>query len=362
MLTRYVLALGLALMGSRAFAQDDSPYAQFGYAGRVLRTPQERRHYMLIVPNADTTAVVASIGFEPQKGRYYLFDKHQQVLTSDTLSAIQMARFLSVDPLAKSYPWNSTYAFAENDVIRSIDLDGLEKYIVTVRTFLPYNYVVEPFSSDKLIDEANMRSYAQLHNVDMHGGYKSEQKFTFDFDKREAAFSPVKVPNTFQKDLSTGKVTQFTNPANGSTAGASAQFIRDDAAIGSSEQSVSNPAFHLQKFWMSAPAIDYSFDFTLYKSGLYTGYLQWDGFPAIEIFIEDITNNKTDLIYFNRPADAGTTTKPAGLAVPFTDLLPMFGNVNTLIGGRVGDKPFTEKDKAPASVEKTRQIFKQKAE
>lgn len=39
-------------------------------------------------------------------------------------------RFLSVDPLAKSFPWNSPYAYAENDVIRSIDVDGLEKLIV----------------------------------------------------------------------------------------------------------------------------------------------------------------------------------------------------------------------------------------
>jgi RHS repeat-associated protein len=38
-----------------------------------------------------------------------------------------IAKFLSMDPLFKSYPWNSSYAFAENDVIRSIDLDGLEK-------------------------------------------------------------------------------------------------------------------------------------------------------------------------------------------------------------------------------------------
>ncbi|MBJ7428133.1 MAG: hypothetical protein JHD28_04130 [Bacteroidia bacterium] len=40
----------------------------------------------------------------------------------------QLGRFLSVDPLTKSYPWNSTYAFAENDVIRSLDIDGLEKW------------------------------------------------------------------------------------------------------------------------------------------------------------------------------------------------------------------------------------------
>jgi RHS repeat-associated protein len=38
-----------------------------------------------------------------------------------------LGKFLSVDPLSDSYPWNSTYAFAENDVIRCIDLDGTEK-------------------------------------------------------------------------------------------------------------------------------------------------------------------------------------------------------------------------------------------
>lgn len=43
----------------------------------------------------------------------------------------RISRFKSVDPLTKEYPWNSTYAFAENDVIRCIDLEGAEKYIVT---------------------------------------------------------------------------------------------------------------------------------------------------------------------------------------------------------------------------------------
>jgi RHS repeat-associated protein len=38
-----------------------------------------------------------------------------------------LGKFLSIDPLTKKYAWNSTYAFAENDVIRANDLDGLEK-------------------------------------------------------------------------------------------------------------------------------------------------------------------------------------------------------------------------------------------
>jgi RHS repeat-associated protein len=38
-----------------------------------------------------------------------------------------LGKFLSVDPLSSEYPWNSTYAFAENDIIRCSDLDGAEK-------------------------------------------------------------------------------------------------------------------------------------------------------------------------------------------------------------------------------------------
>ncbi len=43
----------------------------------------------------------------------------------------RLGRFLSVDPLGSEFPWNSSYAFAENDVIRSIDLEGAERLIVT---------------------------------------------------------------------------------------------------------------------------------------------------------------------------------------------------------------------------------------
>jgi RHS repeat-associated protein len=47
----------------------------------------------------------------------------------------RLGKFLSSDPIAKDYPGVTPYAFAENDVIRSIDLDGLEKFIVI--SFLP---------------------------------------------------------------------------------------------------------------------------------------------------------------------------------------------------------------------------------
>ncbi|MCB9169175.1 MAG: hypothetical protein H6594_02355 [Flavobacteriales bacterium] len=40
----------------------------------------------------------------------------------------RVGRFMSIDPLAAQYPWNSPYAFAENCVISCIDLEGLERY------------------------------------------------------------------------------------------------------------------------------------------------------------------------------------------------------------------------------------------
>ncbi len=49
----------------------------------------------------------------------------------------RLGRFLSQDPLHSEFPWNSTYAFAENDVLRCIDLEGLEKVIIT-ENYPPY--------------------------------------------------------------------------------------------------------------------------------------------------------------------------------------------------------------------------------
>src|SRR6478752_7631642 len=42
----------------------------------------------------------------------------------------RIGRFLSVDPLTKSYPWYTPYQFAGNTPIQAIDLDGLEEFKV----------------------------------------------------------------------------------------------------------------------------------------------------------------------------------------------------------------------------------------
>lgn len=60
---------------------------------------------------------------EGELGDYYAFEYR--------IHDSRLGRFLSVDPLESDYPWNSTYAFAENRVIDGIDLEGSEWMPVT---------------------------------------------------------------------------------------------------------------------------------------------------------------------------------------------------------------------------------------
>ena len=147
-------------------AQNDNPYAKFGYEGNTLETPQERLDYMLIIPNQDTLSTIKKVGIEPNKAKYYLIGKDDKILYQQAISKEQMARFLSVDPLAKDYPHNSTYAFAENDVIRSIDLEGLEKLIVS-------NINKEDRTANLTIKKTALIIKEGLNNIPQHGDFSS---------------------------------------------------------------------------------------------------------------------------------------------------------------------------------------------
>lgn len=130
------------------FSQNDNPYAKFGYKGNTIKTPQERMKYMLIIQNTDTLSVVNKIGIEPKEGKYYFFDKENNIVLQDILTKEQISRFFAIDPLASDYPWNSPYAFSENDVIGSIELEGLEKLKLNLTSFAPFDNFGGGFTGD----------------------------------------------------------------------------------------------------------------------------------------------------------------------------------------------------------------------
>jgi RHS repeat-associated protein len=90
-------------------------------------------------------------------------------------------KFLSVDPLTREFPWNSTYAFAENDVIRAIDLEGAEKHIV-----LHMGYSWEGPMTEKLtLEDVGPGGYGTMHlYVFPDDGIIHETKFDKDIIDR----------------------------------------------------------------------------------------------------------------------------------------------------------------------------------
>ncbi len=127
---KQILTLLLLFTISFGFSQNDNPYAEFGYKGNTIKTPQERMDYMLVIPNQDTLSIVKNIGIEPKNKMYYLFDENNKILYKDNLTITQTSRFFAIDPLVKDYPHNAPYAFSENRVLDAVELEGLEAFFI----------------------------------------------------------------------------------------------------------------------------------------------------------------------------------------------------------------------------------------
>jgi len=74
----------------------------------------------------------------------------------------RVGRFWSVDPLFKIYPWNSTYAFAENKVINGIDLEGKE-YAENYLTEMAQAAIENPATFIFMKPELKLQTAIQLY-------------------------------------------------------------------------------------------------------------------------------------------------------------------------------------------------------
>ena len=84
----------------------------------------------------------------------------------------RIGRFWSVDPLAGMFPWNSTYAFAENSPIGFLELEGLEKVQFG-------NSIVNFSGMNKDQVKATLKKYRDYH----HGKLSVKEILTTDNDK-----------------------------------------------------------------------------------------------------------------------------------------------------------------------------------
>ena len=80
----------------------------------------------MLVPNRHSSSDSYRYGFQGQEKDDEIKGEGNSLDFEFRMFDSRLGKFLSLDPLTKSYPWNSPYAFSENRVIDGIDLEGKE--------------------------------------------------------------------------------------------------------------------------------------------------------------------------------------------------------------------------------------------
>jgi RHS repeat-associated protein len=110
--------------------------------------------------------------------RYGFNGKEQDKETSSTTTydygfriySPALGRFLSVDPLTKTYPWYTPYQFAGNKPIGCIDLDGLEeKWKIGGQASMEYRPVIKTPDAGTAINNASHNTIAFVWNCTLGG-------------------------------------------------------------------------------------------------------------------------------------------------------------------------------------------------
>ncbi|MGB1270252.1 MAG: RHS repeat domain-containing protein, partial [Flavobacteriaceae bacterium] len=81
----------------------------------------------MLVPNRHASSAAYRYGFQGQEKDDELKGEGNSLNYKFRMHDPRVGRFFAVDPLEKDYPWNSPYAFSENEVINATELEGLEK-------------------------------------------------------------------------------------------------------------------------------------------------------------------------------------------------------------------------------------------
>ncbi len=90
----------------------------------------------MIMPNRNYNAGSYRYGFQGQEQDDEIKGVGNSLSFRFRIYDPRISKFLSVDPLTKSYPWFTPYQFAGNTPIQAIDIEGVENLHYTFTMFL----------------------------------------------------------------------------------------------------------------------------------------------------------------------------------------------------------------------------------
>jgi RHS repeat-associated protein len=214
----------------------------------------------------------------------------------------RLGRFLSVDPLTKTYPWYTPYQFAGNKPIGAIDVDGLEEYWVTMRSFIPQPKLTNPDPFSITVYPNYAGDNRTEYKANAGKSFRTEQYANLDFNKKTTA--------TNQFANGTTAITsdgQYIKGSKGSEdAGnvqakmmgntASANFVIDSKNELAASRNPFTPAINAKVDVGITPKEDGSFDYSV-------DIPEMDGFPAYELWINDDKGNSY-LLFGRNPLES----------------------------------------------------------
>ncbi|WP_165798552.1 RHS repeat-associated core domain-containing protein [Chitinophaga costaii] len=205
----------------------------------------------------------------------------------------RVGRFLSVDPLTREYPWNSSYAFAENQPIWAIDLDGLEKITIHQRTFAPWDYFGNIFPDQKPYkgDNRGFNMYYKQGNKWITSRIVSVTKLDVATAKQIGETVVYSDPSIGPRNFY-GEVGSSTETPDQRTEIEKQFTVENGKSIRyGSKISINIQGHDARVEDFMAPDIDWTgkLDFDNREPGILSmhGGLDGKGFPAYEQFIED---------------------------------------------------------------------------
>lgn len=128
---KILILVALCFGFAKTHAQNDNPYAIFGYQGKVLKTSEEESgKQFLFINNTDTTQRLKCIALNTKTHLIEYIDHNNNIYKTDSLLPTFVLRFISTDPHAKDYPSLTPYNFVGNMPTRAVDPNGKDIYIL----------------------------------------------------------------------------------------------------------------------------------------------------------------------------------------------------------------------------------------
>lgn len=121
----------LATVADRRTGMDDSGDGLVDFFMADLISGQDYYAFGMIMPRRDSSYY--RFGFQGQEQDDEVRGKGNSIHYTYRMHNSRLGRFFAVDPLFKSFPYNSNYAFSENRVIDGLELEGVEYYSVHIQ-------------------------------------------------------------------------------------------------------------------------------------------------------------------------------------------------------------------------------------